>query len=533
MKRNLVAFVPAVLLLLTAASVFGQRTTMVSVNSAGTNGGNNNSGYYGPSMSADGRFVAFISKASDLTATNDTNGKFDVYVRDMQTGVTTLASINSAGTNSGSDDSYAATVSANGRVVAFWSKANDLVTDDPNFRQNVFVRDLTTGTTTRIVAGGNADQYEAPQVSSDGRYIFFTTEAGYLVPGDGNADRDIFMRDMQTGQTTLVTGNFLNTGSANLGTREFQTSSDGRFVSFTSSATNLVPNDTNATDDIFVRDITTGTTVRASVNSSGVAGDQQSLRPYISGNGRFVSFTTLSRLARNDTNDRVDVYVHDLHTHRTTVASLNYIGTLADGASGGQMSADGRYIYLTGNDGYLVPDDNNGKIDAFVRDMQTGVTTLASGGITRSEYQYAIATGGISPNGRFVTFGLDQNPPMHLYYDFYVRDMVKGTTSMVNGNLSGTGGGNGLSYYLVTGNSSLVYTSTSSDLVSNDNNGSGDVFAFKLSRPAGDYDGDGKTDAGAFADGLRVFSTSSDGALRIQAFDESGATPVTSADVVE
>ena len=256
-KINLVSFVTALSLLLTASSVYGQRTAMVSVNSTGTNGGNNYS-YEPPVMSANGRFVAFASFASDLV-TNDTNGKMDVFVRDMQTGVTSLVSVNSQGTQSGGDTSYAPAMSGDGRLVVFWSRASDLVPNDTNNLQDLFVRDLVTGTTTLIRASGagsstnNGSVQRTPKISADGRYIFFNSWASDLVPGtsDTNASIDIFVRDMQTGLTSMVSVNFGNASSANAGSDDYQISADGRFVAFSSVASTLVTDDTNSTDDVY------------------------------------------------------------------------------------------------------------------------------------------------------------------------------------------------------------------------------------------------------------------------------------------
>jgi Tol biopolymer transport system component len=232
--------------------------TRVSVDSAGNQA---NSGSSNPFISADGRFVAFTSDASNIVP-GDTNSNREIFVRDTLTNTTTRVSVDSAG-NQTFSDSYNPSMSADGRFVAFYSGASNLIPGDTNRRLDVFVRDRLTNTTTRVSldsAGNQADgDSHYPSISADGRFVAFQSDASNIVPGDTNKRNDIFVRDTLTNTTTRVSvdsaGNQTNSNSYST-----SISADGRFVAFESSASNIVPGDTNNKDDIFVRDTLTITT---------------------------------------------------------------------------------------------------------------------------------------------------------------------------------------------------------------------------------------------------------------------------------
>jgi|GEM_PF-1585857 len=242
----------------------------VSVASGGTQG-NGDSGC--PSISADGRYVAFQSYASNLVP-GDTNGTWDVFVHDRLTGQTTRVSVASDGTQ-GNGDSECPSISADGRYVAFASLASNLVPGDTNGTWDVFVHDRLTGQTTRVsVASGGAQGNSGswcPSISADGRYVAFQSYASNLVPGDTNGVLDVFVHDRLTGQTTRVSvasdgtqGDSYSFGSS--------ISADGRYVAFSSLASNLVPGDTNDKPDIFVAAAVEPTAMRllwGDVNCSG------------------------------------------------------------------------------------------------------------------------------------------------------------------------------------------------------------------------------------------------------------------------
>lgn len=288
------------------------QTTRVSVDSAAVQGNHNS---VEPTISADGRYVAFISFATNLVP-SDTNAAWDVFVHDRQTGQTVRASVDSAGAQSGVPiPSGPPSLSADGRYVAFVSLSTNLVPDDTNGMQDVFVRDLQLGLTTRVSvdsAGGqgNADA-DTPSISSDGHYVAFYSNATNIVVGDNGAGPDIFVHDRVTAQTTRVSVS--STGAeGNAGSYYPSISADGRYVAFFSSATNIAPGDTNFDPDVFVHDRQNGQTTRVSVDSSGVQGDNASHDPSISADGRFVAFSSwASNLVSGDTNGSYDVFLRD------------------------------------------------------------------------------------------------------------------------------------------------------------------------------------------------------------------------------
>ncbi len=396
-----------------------RKTTLVSANRSGTNGGND--GSIDPVITSDGRFVVFVSSASDLVA-SDTNGRSDVFVRDLQRGTTRLVSTNLAGTDSGRGDSglYSFAISSNGRFVAFVSDARDLTatpltsecihfSSDPAplyCGDNVFVRDLQAGKTTLVsmnLAGTSTANCLSllSALSANGRFVAFTSFASDLVATDTNEDFDLFVRDLQTGVTSLVTVNFDGTDSANI--RRGQTgyppspaafSADGRLVAFESSMSDLVARDTNDADDVFVRDLVTGTTTLASVNREGTDAARPPtecrpeqggcvFRPFgsggptISADGLFVAFgSSASDLVGTDSNGNFDVFVRDLRARSTRLVSVNRAGS-DSGNSGSftqNISADGHVVAFVSDASDLVAADTNGRIDVFVRPAEGAIT---------------------------------------------------------------------------------------------------------------------------------------------------------------
>lgn len=264
------------------------------------------------SISADGRYVAFTSGASNLVP-GDTNGRRDVFVRDNVAGTTARVSVAADGSQADADSYYTA-ISGDGRYVAFASDASNLVPDDTNGRIDVFVRDIAAGTTARVSVGSDGSQADGhsewPQISGDGRYVAFFSGASNLVPDDTNWKADVFVHDNVTGSTTRVSvGSDGTQGDADSDRPSI--SSDGRYVAFSSNASNLVPGDTNGSTDVFVRDVVAATTTRVSVNSDGSQAEGNSRQPSISSDGRYVAFSSsASNLVVGDTNWAPDVFVH-------------------------------------------------------------------------------------------------------------------------------------------------------------------------------------------------------------------------------
>jgi hypothetical protein len=330
-----------------------------------------------PSISADGRYVAFASDATNLVR-GDTNGVTDVFVRDLARRTTKRVSVSSKGVE-GDKASYWPFISSDGQYVTFTSEANNLDASDNNGVGDVYVHDMTTGETSMIsravdgTAGNDLSFWSS--ISTDGRYVAFMSNATNLVQSDYNDSWDIFLRDRQTGQTSLVSTGHDGT-QANSQSEYPIISADNRFVAFASDATNIVAGDTNGYRDVFEYDRLTGETIRVSIASNGIQANNgtQALVISISANGQFVAFPSLAtNLVPNDTNKAWDIFVHDMSNGETSRVSVSSDGTQADaGSYGVSISADGRYVTFGSNATNLVPEDLNGVMDVFVYDRQTG-----------------------------------------------------------------------------------------------------------------------------------------------------------------
>jgi Tol biopolymer transport system component len=339
-------------------------TTRLSQSNAGVPSDSSN---YGQSMSPDGRYVAFTSDATNLIP-GDTNGAFDGYVHDRRTGRLSRVTLTNGDTE-GDARSYAPAISADGRYVAFVSDATNLVRGDTNGVADIFLRDRQAGTTV-LVSGANADApSDAPAVSDDGRYVAFTSESA-LVPGDTNGLADVYVRDLRTNGIRRV--NVSTTGAqANAFTVSPTMSADGRYVAFTSDAA-LVPGDTNGIADVYLRDLRAGTTVRVNLADGGAqATGGVSYGPMLSGDGRYVVFGSVAtNLVAGDTNGVADVFVRDLRAGTTVRAGLAADGAQGNGESyAGVITRDGGYVAFASAATNLVPGDTNGVTDAFLRRM--------------------------------------------------------------------------------------------------------------------------------------------------------------------
>jgi Tol biopolymer transport system component len=341
----------------------------LSISSAG-DPGNRESSW--PSISADGRYVAFYSWASNLVP-GDTNGATDVFVRDRLNGTTERVSVNSAG-GEANGGSGATSISADGRYVAFGSGASNLVPDDTNRRADIFVRDRVNGTTERVNVDSRGDEANRSPaihtISGDGRYVAFVTNATNLVRGDTNDKRDVFVHDRVTRTTERVSVDGAG-NEGNFGSGDPSLSADGRFVAFYSWVA-LVPDDTNGESDIFVRDRLTGALERVSVDSAGGQANDASSAPSLSADGRYVAFESVaSNLVPGDTNGVVDVFVRDRFTGTTMRVSVSSAGDQATDfwSFGSNISADGRHVAFISSASHLVPDDTYGTYDVFVHSL--------------------------------------------------------------------------------------------------------------------------------------------------------------------
>jgi CSLREA domain-containing protein len=412
-----------------------------------------------PVISGDGALVAFFSAASDMV--DESPGFDDVYVSETKTLAVRRVSVSDpSGWVGGNGDSCCSAISANGRYVAFTSRATNFVPDsnwecdnngDGGFSENcadIFVRDTQQNTISRVSltsSDGEANYFSAnPAISGDGRYVSFWSWATNLVPGDTQLCQgpgfqyncgDVFLRDLQAGTTERISVDSYET-QANGDSFLSAISSDGRFVVFYSEASNLVAGDNNNycdnngdvsfgenCADIFIRDRQLGITGRLSVSAGGGEANDASFDPAISADGRYVAFYSYaSNLVPGDTNNDCainhgsqghdncrDVFVHNRQTGTTTRVSVSSTGAQGFGASGGccqpvSLSADGRYVAFHSLASNLAPSDTNGYLDSFVHDRTTGKTALVSLSDSGIQGNGWSASPSISANGRYVAF---------------------------------------------------------------------------------------------------------------------------------
>jgi|GEM_PF-999319 len=405
-RWTFVFFLTCCLLAVLTPGIASTTTERVSVSSAGAEASDQS---VDAVISSDGRYVAFVSCATNLVA-SDTNQMPDVFVRDRLTGTTERVSVSTGGGQADGCSELPA-ISGNGRYVSFESYATNLVTSDTNAMADVFVHDRWTGVTERVSlssVGGQGDydsDYSA--LSSDGRYVAFDSYATNLVAGDTNAQRDIFVHDRDTDATervSLTSGG----GEADGQCAWPSISSGGRYVSFTSCATNLVAGDTNVLPDVFVRDRAMSTTERVSVSSGGAEADSCCLvgMPALSADGRYVAFeSAASNLVAGDTNGFIDIFVRDRDSNTTERISLSSGGAEADGTcTYASISSNGRFVAFTSAATNLVTGDTNLTEDAFLRDLKADTTqriSVSSTGAEADDYSYALC---IDKDGGFVAF---------------------------------------------------------------------------------------------------------------------------------
>ena len=387
-------------------------TELVSVASDGTQA---NSYSSDSDISADGRYVAFRTYASNLVP-GDTNQFTDVFVHDRDTGATERVSVASDATEANSSSTLPS-ISADGRYVAFMSAATNLVPGDTNGFWDVFVHDRETGATERVSVASDGSQATGPfgsafpAISANGRYVAFASAATNLVPGDSNGDPDVFVHDRDSGTTERVSvaSDGTEADPPFAASMDPAISADGRHVAFQSDAFNLVPGDTNALSDIFVHDRDTGTTERVSVAPDGAQGNGDSFTPALSADGRYVAFhSAASTLVPGDANGAMDVFVHDRGTGANELVSVASDGTEANYYSfPPDISADGRLVAFMSFASNLVSDDTNGDPDFFVHDRASGSTervSVASDGTQAEGIFGGSGIPAINGDGRLVAF---------------------------------------------------------------------------------------------------------------------------------
>lgn len=422
-----------------------------------------NGGSFAPTVSADGRFVAFVSNASNLVE-GDTNGVCDVFVRDRVTGLTERVSVSSGGVQGNHDSGrwviqtvtepnivfVPPSLSADGRYVAFQSGATNLVSPATSANgQNIFVRDRLAGTTELVNVPWSARHLAGdcffPSISSDGSCVAYASDTTYQVPGDTNDASDIFVRDRAAGTVERVSVG-PDGQQANGGSTLPTFSANGQYIAFSSGANNLVPGDTNAMSDIFLRDRLAGTTARVSLGDNGGQPNAPCIHHSLSADGRYIAFQT----------------------------------------------------YATN----LIPGVPQGGWNVFIRDRLLETTESAAVGICGAFYG---PNRSLSTNGRYIVFGKGYGRAASAY----VRDRVLGATQNVTVSSEGVEAVFGPDDTMFASPSSfgpamsadaryVAFSNCATNLVAGDTNNAADVFVRDRGALYGDADADGDVDIADF-----------------------------------
>lgn len=425
-----------------------------------------------PVISADGGTVVFESEASDLIPGDpDSNGnKRDIFLYDVATRTTTRLT-------DGNGGSFQPQVSADGGRVVFWSDASDLIPGDPDANgdtSDIFLYDVAASTTTRLTDGNGSSFFG--DISADGGTVVFMSGATDLIPGDTDANGDVFdvfLYDVATGGITRLTNGNLSS------TYEPAISDDGGTVLFTGSASDLIPGDpdTNGfTQDVFLYDVATGTITRLS------DGNGASYSPVLSADGGTAGFnSSASDLIPGDPDPNGDVedfFLYDVATGTTTRPT--------DGNAGSGrpvLSADGGTVAFNSFASDLIPgdpDDNGDTRDAFLFDVATGTTRRITDGNADSFVQEISADGGTvvfsSRASDLISGDPDRNGGIR---DVFIYDVATGTTTrLTDGNDDSSAFYNAIS----ADGDTLVFRSDASDLIDGDSdiNNTSDIFLATL-----------------------------------------------------
>lgn len=393
----------------------------------------------------------------------------------------------------GNNDSYYPHISATGRFIAFQSAANNLVPDDTNEAQDIFLLDNRTDELWRIPAGPDGEQANGdsrhPTLSADGRFIAYESLADNLAEGDDNQTWDIYLYDHQTDSTTWVSRG-LEGAAGNDQSVTPVLSDNGRFLVFVSLASNLVPDDTNGKSDVFLYDHALGTLQRVSVSSTGEQANGTNRYATISGNGRYVAYQSMaSNLASGTAGGYYNIFGYDRISGETMLISRTPAGIAGnDESQRPALSTNGRYITFESWASDLVRDDNNNYSDVFVFDRGMSTMELASVNTAGQQANHVSGTAAISGDGRFVSFAslaYNLTPYDENYcYDIYVHDRQTGATWLVSADEDGrTANGSSISPALSASGRHIVFDSLASNLVSGDDNAHVDVFMLEQVAP--------------------------------------------------
>ena len=434
-----------------------------------------------PSISPDGRYVAFASQASNFVP-EDTTITMDVYLKDRVTRSIRLVSSNAAGTAGGDDVSVHPVVSAGGRYVAFMSYAHNLIPPDVNYT-DIYVKDMQTGAIERANtdAAGNVESNDAdlPSISADGRYVAFQSK--YYAPPPNSMTR-IYVKDRQTGALArgdrMSTGNYQTTGIS----LAPSISADGRYVSFHSATPGFTTTDVNGLADLFVVDQRNGTIQRAAL-PAGIIADGASSEASLSRDGRYVAFASAAtNLVNNDTTGWRDVFIHDRTTHVSTRMSRGSSFANADSDSPA-ISANGEWVAYRSSASNLVSGDSNAKPDIFLTQRDTFTTSRLS--VTSAGAQTTTGTilGPVSLNadGTKAVFRATDTTLVagdgNGVEDVFLRNRSASTTTLVSANAAGDfGNGHSTQAMISDDGTRVAFTSLATNLLAGDDNGVADIY---------------------------------------------------------
>lgn len=365
-----------------------------------------------PQISDDGTTVAFRSKSRNLDP-NDIDPVFDIYAKTVATGDIALVSVTKTGAKS-NGASEQPTLSADGSMVAFQTKATDLDANDVDTNSDIYVKNLTTGDLTLVseTSGGTKSNgvSDEPDISADGTMVAFRSTATNLDPADTDVVPDVYEKDLVTGDISLVSVNGAGTkGNAHSGRPSLST--DGSIVAFRSQASNLLASDTDSAFDIYVKDMSSGDLRIASADADGSGGNGSSTTPMLSNDGTLVAFrTSATNLVPADTDSIYDIDVKNLTTGAVILASTTSTGTKSNGSSvNPSLSADGSAVAFGTFATDLDTRDTDTYQDAYVKFLGSGALILASTSPTGTKGNANTLFPWISGDGARVVFRSDAN----------------------------------------------------------------------------------------------------------------------------
>ena len=441
------------------------------------------------SLSANGQYVVFTSSDSLLPA--DTNGTDDVYLRNLQTGVLTLISVNTAGVV-GNNESFDPVISADGTLVAFESTATNLDPRATDGNTDVYVRNLLTNTTTLVSvsnagAGGN-NVSRFPAFGDNDNMVVFESDATNLDPRATSGINDIYVRNLATNTTTFVSVSDTNTDGNGYYCEYPVISANAAVVAFDSDSSNLDPRDTTSNDNVFVRNLTTNTTTLVSLNTAGTVGNNDSYEPVISANGTVIVFSSVASNLdpRDTTSSYYNVFARNLTTNTTTLVSLNTAGTVGNNYSYDPViSADGTLVVFDSEATNLDSRATDGNLDLYVRNLNSNTTTLVSVGsanIGGNSYSVDPVISASDEVVAFYSYATNLDPrATDGNDDVYARNLATNTTTLVSLSTTGTGGNDYSDNPSISSDGTIVvFESEASNLAAKDLNNNSNVFVADL-----------------------------------------------------